>query len=227
MHEDAKSNGFVVDFCNSLVQTSGAPGDAPNWRHVLKARSSDIVPITVIVDCAVQDFGAFAGANYIYQTDLMLKWSDDRGGGEAVLDAGTGLVMTVGGAWVELWCNHQSIIPIGALPGPPVNVSATAFAGTVPHPRPVRSQRITVAAGATSARLQLPRYTYLSRIETVPEVTAQMILRGYQSAAAAAPIIQEVSDRNPLVNMSGIAYVDLENTSLLNRTALVIHELCL
>lgn len=230
MQDQADRTGFVVDFCNGNVPSSGALGTAPNWQHVAKARCNRVVPITLIVNCEVSNNAGVAfiggGANYLFQTDLMMRWSDDRGGGEAILDAASGVIVTVGGSWVELFVNHKSIIPVGALPGPNVIVSVTAFEGTVPHPRPVRSQRVDVAAGATTARLQLPRYTYLSRIETVPEVTNQLILRGYQTSNVASPIIQEVSGRNPLVNMSGIDFVDLQNTSPIARTALVIHELC-
>lgn len=230
MKEQADRRGFVVDFSNGNVASSGAPGTPEQWIHIAKARCDRVVPITLIVNCELAPnaagLGPAAAGNFLYQTDIMLRWSDDIGGGEAVLDASSGFVATVGGSWVEVFASHKSFIPLGGLAGPNVLVSVTGFPGTVPHPRPVRSQRVDVAAGATTPRLQIPRYTFLSRVETVPEVTAQLILRGYQTANVAAPVIQEVSGRNPLVNMSGIDFVDLQNTSPINRTALVIHELC-
>lgn len=218
---------LVVDYCSPIVQSSGAIGSAEQWDKAFRAVSKIVVPITLIINC---DFPQ----NYVppaamqYQSDIKVRWADQKGGGEAILDASSGMVVTVGGNWVEVEVNHKSFCAAGALPGAPLIVSVTGFAGTVPHPRPVRSQRFALGAGAFSARLKIPRYTYLSRLESVPEVTSQLFLRGYQDQLGGSGAIQECSGRNALVNMSGADYIDVENAGPVARTVvLVVHELTL
>jgi hypothetical protein len=221
------TSDFVVDYCSPVVQSSGAIGSAENWVKAFKGSANATGPLTLIINSEL-DPSFSPLANFFYQTDLRVRWSDDKGGGEAIIDAAAGVIVTVGGAWCEIEVNHKASIALGALPGADVILSVTGFVGTVPHPRPVRSQRIaSLAAGATSGKLAIPRYTYLSRVETVPEISSQVILRGYQNRTAGAVSIQTVSGRNPLVNMSGIDFVDVENTSPIQRNLLVIHELSL
>lgn len=225
MTDRAATNRLIPTFASQVVPSSGTIGLDPVWVPVFRATSDKAETITLIINCELVPFNPLA--NFSFQSDLRVRWRDDKGNGEALLDATSGIVLTVVGSFVEVECSHKSVIALANLPGPDLNVSVSGVFGSQAHPRPVRSQRLDVAAGGITPRVWVPRYTYLTRIEAVPEVTGQLILRGYQAQAAASPIIQEVSGRNPLVMAAGVDWISVENTSITNRSVLVIHELVL
>jgi hypothetical protein len=216
-----------VDYCNSIIPPSGAPWDPGVWTMAFRAACREVIPVTLIIDCMI-DPSYVPTVAITYDTSLRLRWSDGKGGGEAILDAGKGIVTTFGAAWVEVMANHRGAsVGVGAFVPANAIVTISGFCGTVPHPRPLRSTRVTVNAGTTSARIRLPSYASSCRIEATPEVGPQLILRGYQDAVAGSVAVAACTGRSSLPTTSGVDYVDIENSSPVNRAVVLVSELSL